>query len=95
MFEFIKKVFFTGFEILSGVNPLSALISTSLKCVSMNNQECKVRPEIVNVNSDEPVFYPFSIKTSKCSGSCNNINDPYGKMCVPDVVKSLNVKVFS
>ena len=64
-------------------------------CISMTNQECKVRPEIVNVNSDEPVFYPFSIKTSKCSGSCNNINDPYAKMCVPDVVKNLNVKVFN
>ena len=61
----------------------------------MNNQECKVRPEIINVNSDEPVFYPFSIKTSKCSGSCNNINDPYAKMCVTDVIKNLNVKVFS
>ena len=97
MFGFIKKVFFTGFEILSGVNPLSAaqLISAPLKCVSMNNQECKVRPEIVNVNSDEPVFYPFSIKTSKCSGSCNNINDPYAKICVPDVIKDLNVKVFN
>ena len=33
----------------------------------MKNQECKVRPEIINVNSNEPVFYPFSIKTSKCS----------------------------
>ena len=32
-----------------------------LKCVSMNNQECKVRPKIVNVNSDEPIFFPFSI----------------------------------
>ena len=51
----------------------------------MKNQECKVRPEIINVN--EPVFYHFSIKTSKCSGSYNNINDPYAKMCVPDVVK--------
>ena len=61
----------------------------------MNNQACNVRPEIINVNSDEPVFYPFSIKTSKCSGSCNNINDPYAKMCVPDVVKNLNVKVFN
>ena len=60
----------------------------------MNNQECKVRPQIVNVNSDEPVFYPFSIEISKCSGSCNNINDSYAKMCVPDVVKNLNVKVF-
>ena len=59
----------------------------------MKNQECKVRPEIINVNSNEPVFYPFSIKTSKCSSSCNNINDPYAKICVPDVVKDLNVKV--
>ena len=45
----------------------------------MSDQECKVRPEIINGNSDEPAFYPFSIKTSKRSGSCNNINDPYEK----------------
>ena len=57
----------------------------------MNNQECKTRPQVVNVNGDEPVFFPFSIKTSKCSGSCNNINHPYAKICVPDVVKNLNV----
>ena len=60
-----------------------------------NYQECKVRPKIVNVNSDEPIFYPFSIKTSKCSGSCNNINDPYANICVPDAVKNINVKVFN
>ena len=61
----------------------------------MNDQACKVRPEIVNVNvnSNEPVFYPLSIKTSKCSGSCNNINNPYAKICVPDAVKDLNIKV--
>ena len=61
----------------------------------MNNQECEVRPKIVNVNSNEPLFYPFSIKTSKCSGSCKNINNPYAKLCVPDVVKNINVKVFN
>ena len=61
----------------------------------MKNQECKVRPEIINVNNNEPIFYRFSIKTSKCSGSCNNINDPYAKICVPDVIKDLNVKVFN
>ena len=61
----------------------------------MNNQACKVRLEIVNVNNNDPVLYPFSIKTSKCSGTCNNINDPYAKTCVPDVVKELNVKVFN
>ena len=61
----------------------------------MSNQGCKVRPEIVNVNRNEPVFLPFSIKTSKCSGSCNNINDPFAKLCVPDVAKNINIKVFN
>ena len=61
----------------------------------MSNQACKARPEIINVNSNNPVFYPFSIKASKCSGNCNNINDLYAKICVPDVVKDLNVKVFN
>ena len=45
----------------------------------MNNQECKTRPQVVNVNGDEPGFFPFSIETSRCSGSCNNINYPYAK----------------
>ena len=57
----------------------------------MSNQICKARPEIINVNSNNPVLFPFSIKTSKCIGNCSNINDPYAKICVPDVVKDLNV----
>ena len=61
----------------------------------MKNKECKVRPEIINVNSNELVFYPFTIKTSKCCCSCNNINDPYANVCVPNVIKDLNVKVFN
>ena len=61
----------------------------------MSNQACKARPEIINVSCNNPIFYPFSIKISKCSGNCNNINDPYAKICVPDVVKDLNVKVFN
>ena len=92
MFGFIKKLFFTGLTISSSVNPLNA---NPFKCVSMTNQQCKVRPHIVIVNSDEPAFYPFSIKTRKCGGSCNSVNDPYAKMCVPDVVKNLNVKAFN
>ena len=75
--------------------PLSSLVSTTpLSCISMNNQTCKVRLEIVIVNSNDSAFYPFSIKTGKCSGSCNNINNPHAKICVPDAVKDLNVKVF-
>ena len=61
----------------------------------MKNQECKRRPQVVNVNSNNPIFYPFSIKTGKCSGSCDNINNPYAKICAPDIIKNLNVKVFN
>ena len=86
----LKKVLFTGLTILSSFTSIN-----SLSYFSMNNQECKVRPQTVNVNSDEPLFFSFSIKPSKRSGNCNNINDPYAKMCVPDVVKNLNVKVFN
>ena len=86
---FIKIIFLA---VLSCVNPLSA---TPLSCISMNNQECKVRPETFNVNSDESAFYLFSIKTSKCRGNGNNVIDPYAKMCVPDVIKNRNVKVFN
>ena len=89
-FVFIKKVFHIGSLFLSNL-----LSTTPLSCISMNNQACKRRLEIINVNSNEPVFYHFSIKTSNCSDSCNNINDPYAKICVPDSVKGLNVKVFN
>ena len=90
MLGFIKKCFFTGPVFLSTLTSVNLL-----DCISINNQECKVRPQIVNVNGDDPVFFPFSIKTSKCSGSCNNINNPCAKLCVPDVVKNLNVNVFN
>ena len=68
MCKFVKKASFAGLTILSSFSNVNLL-----SCISMNNQECKIRPQIVNVNSDEPVFFPFSIKTRKCSGSSNNI----------------------
>ena len=92
VFGFFKKgkKFFIGLTILLNFTNMSSLSS-----ISMNNQPCKARPEIGNVNSNNLIFYPFSIKTSKCSGSCNNINDPYARICVPDFIKNLNVKVFN
>ena len=88
MRKFVKKAFvvITTFFNLAYVNPL--------ECISMNNQECKARPKIIDVNNNEPVLYPYSIKVNKCSVSCSNINDPYAKLCVPDIIKNINVKVF-
>ena len=90
MLGFIKKHFFTGLAFLSILAS-----ANSLSYISVNNQECKVRPRIVNINGDNPVFFPFSIKASKRNGSCNNINNPYTKLCIPDAVKTLNVKMFN
>ena len=61
----------------------------------MSNQECKVRAVIMNINRNKPLFYLYSILVNKCSGSCNNINDPYAKLFVPDVAKDMNIKVFN
>ena len=61
----------------------------------MNNQKCKIRRQIININSNESLFYPYRVKINECSGSCNNINDPYAKLCVPDFVKNINVRVFN
>ena len=86
MFGFIKKVF---------VVAISFFCCNALECVTMNNQEPKIRTKIININSNEPSFYSDSILVNKCSGSCNSINDPYAKLCVPDVVENINVKVFN
>ena len=91
MFGFIKKVFLTAITFFH----FSGLSVASLECVSMNNQECKIRSEIINVNTNEPMFYTYSIKINKCKGNCNTINDTYAKLCVPDGVKNINVKVFN
>ena len=83
-------MFFKGLTILS-----SFTNAIPLNSISMKNQECKTRLQVIDVNSNNPIFYPFSIKTSKCSGICNNINNLYARICVPDVIKELNVKVFN
>ena len=66
----------------------------TLKCFSMSNRECRVRPAIMNMSSNEPLFCPYSILVNKCSGSCNNINDPFAKLCI-HVVKNMNIKLFN
>ena len=90
MFGFIRQIFISAMMLFSSLPNVN-----SLKCVSLKNQECKVWSEIVNINSNNPMFYRFSVKINKCSGNCNNINNPHAKICVPDTVKNLNVKVLN
>ena len=81
MFRIIKKVL------------ILVLVSTanSLKCISLTNQDCKVREVVVK---SEHMTFPYDIKVSRNSGNCNNITNPYAKACVPDIIKNVTVKMF-
>ena len=83
-------------KVISLLISLFSIIKTkALECVSVVNQECMTRPKIIDVSKIEIVFYPLSIKANKCSGNCNNINDPMAKFCIPDIIKDTNIKVFN
>ena len=88
IFSFVKNVFVLRLTVLSN-------ITNALDCILMKNQECKIRPEIININSNNPIFYPFSLTINRYNGNCNNINGSYARIRVSNIVKNLNVKVFN
>ena len=91
MFGFVKKAFFVAMTFF-GFNVLNV---NSLECVSMKNQECRVRLEIINLTTDEPIFYSYSITINRCWASCCIMINPYAQICFPDIIKSINVKVVN
>ena len=81
------------FLINLAISLFSILKVETLECVI--NEKCMSGPKIIDLNKDELVFYPLSIKVNKCRGDCNNINDPMAKFCIPNIVKDMNIKVFN
>ena len=77
------------------ISLFSILKVKTLECVSAINEKCMLRPKIIDLNKNVPVFYPYSIKVNKCSEDFNNINDPMAKLCVSNIVKDMNIKVFN
>ena len=73
----------------------SVVSVNTLKCVSMNNQECKIKTKIIDIKKNGTLFYPYNIKINEGSESCNTITDPNAKFCVPYAVKKINIKVFN
>ena len=77
-------------------NLLNIIKVKTLKCMSVTNEQCKPRPKIIDVDAvDEPLYYPYSVLINKCSGSCNDLNNPMAKLCVSDITKSINMKVYN
>ena len=98
MFAFIYKMFIRLLSTCTIGSFGESLVSNSkgrLKFISLNNQPSQARPTLVNINSNQPLYYPFTVSVNKCGGSCNTIDDPYAWVCVSNNVKTMNVKVFN
>ena len=82
MFNLIKKVMILVLSAISAVSP---------NCLLLKDQKCEVRKMIVD---NDYMTFPYQIKVDKCVGSCNDVENPYFKVCLPDIVKNISVKVF-
>ena len=98
MFRFIKNMFIgllsTCWREVFGESLISNF-DGHIKFVSLNNQPCQDRLTFVNLHSNETIFYQSVADFIKCGGSCNIVDDPYPWVCVPNKVKTANVKVFN
>ena len=79
------------------INLFNVVKVKTLKCLSVTNQKCMPRPKILDVNEGvgEALFYLYNVLVNKCSGSCDTLDDPMAKLCVPNVIKTVNMKVYN
>ena len=79
------------------ISLFSIIKTKALECVSVVNQKCTLRPKIIDVNEGvgETLFYPYNSLVNKCSGSCNTLDDPMAKLCVPNIIKRVNMKNYN
>ena len=75
------------------INLFSIIKTRALECVSVINRKCMPRPKILDVN--EGVGEAYNVLVNKCSGSCDTINNPMAKLCVPGIVKRVNMQVYT
>ena len=79
------------------ISLFSIIKTKALECLFVINQECRPRPKILDVNEGigEALFYPYNVQVNKCSGSCNTLDNPMSKICVPNIIKNVNMKVYN
>ena len=85
-------------KIISLLISLFGIIKTkALECVSVVNQKCMPRPKLLDVNEGvgEALFYRYNVLVNKCSGSCDTLDNPMAKLCVPNIIRRINMKVYN
>ena len=70
-----------------------------LKWISLNNQQFKSQPTLINLYSNEYIeglcYYPFAVNLYKCTGSCNTLNDLSNRVYISNKTKNLHLNVFN
>ena len=79
------------------ISLFSILKVNKLECLSVINRKCMPRPKILDLNEGvgEALFYRYNVLVNKCSGSCNMLDDPMARICVPNIIKNVNMKVYN
>ena len=79
------------------ISLFSILKLNTLECLSVINKKCMPRSKILDVNEGigEALFYPYNVLVNKCSGNCNTPDDTMAKLCVPNIIKRVNMKVYN
>ena len=79
------------------ISVFNILKVNALECLSVISQKCMPRPKILDVNEGigEALFYPYNVLVNKCSGSCNTLDEPMSRICVPNIIKNVNIKVYN
>ena len=79
------------------ISLFSTLKVGALECVSVVNQKYMPRPKILYVNEGigKALFYPYNVQVNKCSRSCDTLDNPMSKICVPKIIKNVNMKIYN
>ena len=63
------------------ISLFSIIKTKALESVSVTNQECMPRPKILDVNEGDTLC-------------CDTLDNPMAKLCVPNIIKRINMKVI-
>ena len=72
---------------------LSSNSKRPIQCVSLTNRSCEAKPTLVDINSNETLFYPCTVNVNKSGRRCNTVDDPHMLEFV--FQNNMNVKVFN
>ena len=65
----------------------------------LSNEKCMTQPTFLNLHpneySQEIHYYPFAVKSDRCVGSCNTLNELSNKVAVSNKIEDLDISVFN